>query len=267
MKSFEKLLVIEEGLRRTFPDGNNPYKIMTRLMEECGELAEQVHIFERDGVKPDKHGEPDPFKMTKEIQDVMICALQVARYYDLLPDLEKAIDRRFEAWLEKEKFTKDDLGRFNLSDWPPRNVLCAGMVVLREDRILLVRQAPGTSLAGQWSLPWGVVEAGESADIAAVRETEEEAGITAEIQGLLGVQNLQWQSATALAFLGKHLSGDPKPDGVETDLAACVALNELVSLEGEVEPWTDWLVRKVFNQSYAVIEQDSSTPFPGLAYL
>jgi NTP pyrophosphatase (non-canonical NTP hydrolase) len=68
MKHFEKLVAINQALWWTFPDGNNPYQIMTRLLEECGELAEQVHIFERDGVKPDKHGEPDPAKMTKEIQ-------------------------------------------------------------------------------------------------------------------------------------------------------------------------------------------------------
>jgi NTP pyrophosphatase (non-canonical NTP hydrolase) len=115
MKSFEKLLVIELALRRAFPDGNSPYKIMTRLIEECGELAEQVHIFERDGVKPDKHGEPDPAKMVKEIQDVMVCALQVGAYYDLLAELEQAIDRRVDAWMETGTLLQEDLGRFGLS--------------------------------------------------------------------------------------------------------------------------------------------------------
>lgn len=114
MKSFEKLLAINQALQRTFPDGNSPYQIMTRLMEECGELAEQVHIFERDGVKPEKHGEPNPAKMTKEIQDVMICALQIAVYYDLVGELEQEIDKRVDAWREKGTLTAEDIGRFSL---------------------------------------------------------------------------------------------------------------------------------------------------------
>jgi ADP-ribose pyrophosphatase YjhB (NUDIX family)/NTP pyrophosphatase (non-canonical NTP hydrolase) len=267
MKSFEKLLAITQALWRTFPDGNSPYQIMTRLMEECGELAEQVHIFERDGVKPEKHGEPDPSKMTKEIQDVMICALQVAVYYDLMAALEEAIDKRVGAWLANGALKQEDLGRFGVVDWPPRNVLCAGMVVAHEDRVLLVRQAAGTSLAGQWSVPWGVVEVGETADVAAVRETLEEGGIMAAIQGLLGVQNLEWESATALAFLGRHVSGEPTPDGVETDMAAYFSLEALAALDDPVEPWSEWLVRRVLAGNYSVIEQNEAGPFRGAAFL
>lgn len=267
MPYFEKLLAIDDALRRTFPDGNSPYKIMTRLMEESGELAEQVHIFERDGVKPEKHGEPNAAKMTKEIQDVMICALQVAQYYDLMTELKQAIDRRVDAWLESGGLTLEDLGRIEALDWPPRNVICAGMVVIHEDRVLLVRQAAGTSLAGQWSIPWGLVDAGETADITAVRETLEEAGVTVEIQGLIGVQNLEWQSAVAHVYMGRHVDGSPTPDGVETDIAGYYTHNELQELDGPIEPWTDWLIRRVFDGNYKIIEQNLSGPFPGMAYL
>ena len=72
----------------------------------------------------------------------------------------------------------------NTSDWPPKNVLCVGGVVLQEQRVLLVRQAAGTSLAGQWSVPWGIVEAGEPPHEAVVRETLEESGVTARVKGL-----------------------------------------------------------------------------------
>lgn len=267
MKYFEKLLAINEALGRTFPEGNSPYKIMTRLMEECGELAEQVHIFERNGVKPEKHGEPDPAKMTKEIQDVMICALQVAVYYNLMPELERAIDKRVDAWLTNGALTAEDIGRFKITDWPPRNVLCVGMVVVHEARVLLVRQAAGTSLAGQWSVPWGLVDAGETAEIAAVRETLEEAGVTAEVHGLLGIQNIDWEAATAPVFLGRHISGEPTPDGVETDAAGYFSLETLNTLKEPIEPWSDWLVRRVLGGRYSVIEQTLESPFTGAAFL
>ncbi|NKQ37527.1 MAG: NUDIX hydrolase [Chloroflexi bacterium] len=98
-----------------------------------------------------------------------------------------------------------------MSGWPSRNVVCVGVVVVNDGRILLVRQAPGTSLAGQWSVPWGLVESGEFPDEAAVRETREEAGVTARIEGLLGLQNLEWQSAIGVVFWGTAVSGKPTP--------------------------------------------------------
>jgi NADH pyrophosphatase NudC (nudix superfamily) len=111
------------------------------------------------------------------------------------------------------------------------------------------------------------VEAGETADVAAVRETEEEGGITAAIQGLLGVQNLEWESATALSFLGRHVSGEPTPDGVETDMAAYFSLEALTTLDDPVEPWSEWLMRRVLTGNYSVIEQNEAGPFPGAAFL
>ena len=35
------------------------------------------------------------------------------------------------------------------------DVVCIAAVVRKADRILLVRQAPGHSLQGQWTVPWG----------------------------------------------------------------------------------------------------------------
>ncbi len=63
----DKLQAISRGLARCFPNGNTPFMIMTRLLEECGELAEQVNHFEDTGVKRLKHGEPDKTKMAKEV--------------------------------------------------------------------------------------------------------------------------------------------------------------------------------------------------------
>src|SRR5689334_20841906 len=50
-------------------------------------------------------------------------------------------------------------------------------------RLLLVRRCD----TGDWELPGGHVDPGESATDAAVRETAEESGITVEITGLVGI--------------------------------------------------------------------------------
>ncbi|MDT8307666.1 MAG: NUDIX domain-containing protein [Anaerolineae bacterium] len=131
------------------------------------------------------------------------------------------------------------------STWPPRIVVCVGAVVRKQEKVLLVRQAEGHSLAGEWSIPWGVVEPGEAPDQAALRETAEESGVTAVMEGLLGYQQFPWETAVALIFLCRHLSGTPTADGIETDAAAYFSLEELSTLGEPVEEWCAWLIRRV----------------------
>lgn len=145
--------------------------------------------------------------------------------------------------------------------WPPRIVVCVGTAVLRDNKILLIRQAKGTSLAGQWSIPWGVVEQGETPDEAALRETREEGGVTAIITGLLGYQNFNWETMTALIYLCQHVSGEPQhDDGHETDAAAYFSLAELDALNEPIEPWCDWLARRVLQGNYHLIPLVADNP-------
>jgi ADP-ribose pyrophosphatase YjhB (NUDIX family) len=144
--------------------------------------------------------------------------------------------------------------------WPPRKVVCAGAVVLHENKVLLVRQAEGHSLAGQWSIPWGIVEADEQPEITAVRETIEESGIECEVEGFLGYQNFNWQSMVAFIYLCRHTSGTPTPDGVETDLAGYFSLAEFDNIADPIEPWTDWLIRRVLIDEYHLTPTASDNP-------
>ena len=60
-----------------------------------------------------------------------------------------------------------------------------------EERILLCRLAPGstTSFDGHWTLPGGGLEHGEEPRAAALRELEEETGLTGELEELLDVES------------------------------------------------------------------------------
>jgi NTP pyrophosphatase (non-canonical NTP hydrolase) len=94
--SMEKLWAITQGVNRRFPNGNHPFQIMARLLEESGELAQIVNHFEGTGIKWEKYGQPDKAKLAKEIMDVLRCALQAAIFYGVQQELETTIHDSYE---------------------------------------------------------------------------------------------------------------------------------------------------------------------------
>lgn len=73
-----------------------------------------------------------------------------------------------------------------MNDYPNRPLIGVGVVVFKDDRVLLVRRGKPPR-EGQWSLPGGRQRLGEAIAEAARREVAEEAGIAVEVGGLIDV--------------------------------------------------------------------------------
>lgn len=74
-------------------------------------------------------------------------------------------------------------------DFPDRPIVGVGVVVWRDDRVLLIRRGKPPR-AGQWSLPGGAQELGETVAETARREVGEETGLDLARLDLLTVVDL-----------------------------------------------------------------------------
>lgn len=71
-------------------------------------------------------------------------------------------------------------------EYPDRPIVGVGAVIVKNNRVVLVKRG-APPLQGEWSLPGGVVEVGETLRAAAEREALEETGLMVETGEVLEV--------------------------------------------------------------------------------
>jgi len=110
-------------------------------------------------------------------------------------------------------------------EYPTMPLVGVGAVAVKNGKILLIRRAfePG---AGKWSVPGGLVEAGETLSQACARETEEETGLKVEILELINVFDMIDRDETRrvkyhyvlVDFLVKIVGGEERLSKETTEL-------------------------------------------------
>lgn len=107
-----------------------------------------------------------------------------------------------------------------------------GGAVVRDGQLLLVRRASRHG-RGNWQLPGGFIEPDETIEQAVIREVEEEAGVAAEVVGVLGLRNRydpDSGNGVYVVLLLKPVRGEPKADEREVDQAGYFTLEQIREL-------------------------------------
>jgi mutator protein MutT len=123
-----------------------------------------------------------------------------------------------------------------------RPEVCVGAVVVDDGRLLLVRRGQGPA-AGEWSVPGGRLEAGETVGEAVVRELAEETGIEGLCGPLLGwVERIgDDHHHVILDFVVEVLDAVEPVPGDDAAEAAWVPLHEVAEMTNLVEGLAEFL--------------------------
>lgn len=106
--------------------------------------------------------------------------------------------------------------------YPTRPFLAVSAAIIRDGKVVIVRRGAGVA-TGVYTLPGGVVEAGETVREAVVREVREEIGMTIEPLEPAGYREMIARDADGrvkrhfviLCFAARWIAGEPIPDLTE----------------------------------------------------
>jgi len=109
-------------------------------------------------------------------------------------------------------------------------VNCVGVVCLKGEEVLLIQRGTAPR-KGEWSIPGGRIEAGETEAVAALRELTEETSVSANLLTKITALNADFEGFHYRLhdYLAQWISGEPKA-GDDADQARFVPIAEIETL-------------------------------------
>jgi 8-oxo-dGTP diphosphatase len=139
-------------------------------------------------------------------------------------------------------------------------IVAVGAAVVRDSSSVLFVRQTYPPFAGEWVVPAGLPEPGETIDQAIRRELREEAGLEVEVVGLIGLTSVvappprYVSSHVFVVFLCRPLGeAAPVADGVENDAARFFSLEELTVLREPVESQSRIIAERILRGDYHIL--------------
>ena len=112
----------------------------------------------------------------------------------------------------------------------------AGVLVVEDKRVLLVKRRY-EPYRGLWVMPSGYIEYKESASETAVREVEEEAGVSVELEGIHAVESCfdDPRGNTVMILYRGHITGGNLEAGDDAEEVGFFAINNLPDIAFDLQ--------------------------------
>ena len=122
---------------------------------------------------------------------------------------------------------------------------CVGVVCIRGDEVLLIQRGTAPR-KGEWSIPGGRIETGETEAQAALRELEEETSVSADLLTKITALDADFEGYHYRLhdYLARWTWGEPKA-GDDADKARFVPLSKI----GALNMWAE--TERVIREGYA----------------
>lgn len=123
-------------------------------------------------------------------------------------------------------------------------VPAACVILINDQEKVLLGKRSVEPKTGYWCLPGGFVELGETTETAALRELEEETGLSGKIELLMGVatdSNPHYHTVQITGYLVRHYTGTP---------VACDDVSDVAFFSYEDLPEIAFESHKVFIRNY-----------------
>jgi ADP-ribose pyrophosphatase YjhB (NUDIX family) len=144
-------------------------------------------------------------------------------------------------------------------EYPETPLIGVGAIIVENERVVLVKRGH-PPLLGEWSIPGGVLEVGDMLREGAVREAQEETGLTVQPGEILGVYDRILREGDRLQyhyvlidFLCRRVSGEIRP-GSDADEVGWFRREEIDALN--LAPETAEVLRKGLDAA----SKDRKTP-------
>ena len=141
-----------------------------------------------------------------------------------------------------------------MRSFPDRPIVGVGAVIFNRGRVLLVKRG-NEPLKGEWSLPGGTVEVGETLEQAIAREVNEETGLTVDVGPIVEVLDRisrdndgRVEHHFVLVDFTCRSRGGVLRGASDADDAAWVALSDLARYD--VAPVTISVIQKAVSRGF-----------------